>query len=68
MSRSLSPLAVEGGDEAVVAEFEMGGLGLRQPREVGEIGAVDEARIVDLEAGRQQVVDQHARRPVVLLA
>ena len=66
--RPVAPsVAVEGGDEAVVAEFEMRRLGLLQPGEAGEIGAGDEARIVDLEAGRQQVGDQHARRPVVVL-
>ena len=38
-----------------------------QPVEVRQVGAGDEARIVDLEAGRQQVGDQHARGPVVRL-
>ena len=36
-------VAVERRDETVVAEFEMRRLGLRQPGEVGQVGAVDQA-------------------------
>ena len=57
---------VEGRDETVVAEFEMRGIGLRQPRKASELRAGDETGIVDLETGGQEVGDQHALRPVVL--
>ncbi|MGZ2453368.1 hypothetical protein ACVIRO_006185 [Rhizobium ruizarguesonis] len=57
--------AVEGGNEAIVAEFGMGSGDLSDPVEIRHLGAVDEVRIVDLEAGRQKIGDDDARRPGV---
>src|SRR3546814_5305001 len=45
----------------------MGRFYLADPFEVCKLGTVDEARIVDFEARRQQVLDEDARRPVIRL-
>ncbi len=57
--RRLARLAVESGDEAVVAIFRMHRIDiLLQPREGVDRAAVEQGRVVDLEAGGQAVDHQ----------